>query len=177
MTTFRYASDQSLMVYLGEEVNLETHHRVLKLLRLLESEPIPGVRNLHPAYHSILIVFDPDDQEHENIQRTVATYLEGLDSVELPEPRVVEIPVIYDGPDLDDVAALHQMTPQRVVELPGERCLAQLARPQFEANQSGEGALGRPPCLAAASRPGESHVSPPGPRGGTCGARLTARLT
>ncbi len=117
MTTFRYASDQSLMVYLGEEVNLETHYRVLKLLRLLESEPIPGVRNLHPAYHSILIVFDPDDQEHENIEGTVATYLERLDTVELPEPRVVEIPVIYDGPDLNDVAALHQMTPQRVIEL------------------------------------------------------------
>jgi KipI family sensor histidine kinase inhibitor len=117
MTTFRYASDQSLMVYLGEEVNLDTHHRVLKLLRLLESEPIPGVRNLHPAYHSILIVFDPDDQEHENIEGTVATYLERLDSIELPAPRVVEIPVIYDGPDLNDVAALHQMTPQRVVEL------------------------------------------------------------
>lgn len=117
MTSFRYASDQSLLVYLGDEVNLDTHHRVLKLLRLLISEPIPGVRNLHPAYHSILIVFDPDDQEHENIERTVATYLERLDSVTLPEPRIVEIPVVYDGPDLSDVAALHGMTRQRVVEL------------------------------------------------------------
>lgn len=114
---FRYASDQSLMVYLGDEVDLETHRRVLKLLRLLESEPIPGVRNLHPAYHSILIVFDPVDQEHENIERTVATYLERLDSVTLPEPRIVEIPVRYDGPDLNGVAAFHKMTPERVIEL------------------------------------------------------------
>ena len=117
MITFRYASDQSLMVYLGDRVNLETHHRVLKLLRLLENEPIPGVRNLHPAYHSILIVFDPVDQEHSNIERTVAGYVERLDSVTLPAPRVVEIPVRYEGPDLNDVAAFHHITPARVIEL------------------------------------------------------------
>lgn len=117
MTVFRYASDQSLMVYLGEGINLETHHRVLKLLRLLETEPIPGVRNLHPAYHSILIVFDPVDQEHENIERTVASYLQRLDSIDLPEPRVVEIPVRYDGPDLAGLAAYHHISPERVIEL------------------------------------------------------------
>lgn len=117
MIRFEYSSDQSLMVYLGEAIDLLTHHRVLKLLRLLESEPVPGVRNLHPAYNSILIVFDPIDQDHSNIQHTVATYINQLDSVALPPPRVVEIPVNYDGPDLAGIAALHQMTPERVIEL------------------------------------------------------------
>ncbi len=114
---FRYASDQSLLVYLGEKIDLETHRRVLKLLRLLEAEPIPGVRNLHPGYTSILIVFDPLDQEHKNIEHTVATLLSRLDDVQLPAPRTVGIPVIYDGPDLADVAQIHSMTEQRVIEL------------------------------------------------------------
>jgi KipI family sensor histidine kinase inhibitor len=117
MIRYEYASDRSLMVYLGEEINLETHHRVLKLLRLLESEPIPGVRNLHPAYNSMLIVFDPVEQEHANLQHTISSSIDQLDAIELPAPRVVEIPVHYDGPDLDDVACLHQMTAQRVIEL------------------------------------------------------------
>jgi inhibitor of KinA len=117
MTRFRYASDQSLMVYLGDQINLDTHHRVLKLLRLLEAEPIPGVRNLHPAYTSILIVFDPLAQEHKNIEHIVAAYLDRLDDVNLPDPRTVEIPVIYDGPDLSDVAKIHSMTTDRVVEI------------------------------------------------------------
>src|SRR5581483_4378361 len=84
MKTFRYASDQSLMVQLSESIDLDTHHRVLKLLRLLEAEKIPGVRNLHPAYNSILIVFDPAEQDHKNIQATVATYLDRLDTMPLP---------------------------------------------------------------------------------------------
>jgi len=117
MIRFEYASDQSLMVYLGDAVDLATHHRVLKLLRLLESEPVPGVRNLHPAYNSILVVFDPVDQVHANIEHTISSYLDRLDAVRLAPPRVVEIPVHYDGPDLADVAALHAMTAERVMEL------------------------------------------------------------
>ena len=117
MIRFEYASDQSLMVYLGERIGLETHHRVLKLLRALESAPISGVRNLHPAYHSILIVFDPAAQDHETLERALAQYIDRLDSVTLPEPRTVEIPVIYDGPDLTGLAGLHNLTPQQVAEL------------------------------------------------------------
>jgi inhibitor of KinA len=124
MTTFRYASDQSLMVYLGDEIDAEsdaaTHHRVLKLLRLLESEPLPHVRNLHPAYHSILIVFDPLAQDHEALEQCLTQHIARLDSISLPDPRTVEIPVHYGGehgPDLEDLAALHNFTPQQVVEM------------------------------------------------------------
>ena len=116
MTTFQYASDQSLMVHLGDEISLAAHQRVLKLLRLLESEKIPGVRNLHPAYNSILIVFDPIDQEHRNIQSTVATYLNRLDEIQLPPPRTVEIPTIYDGPDLQSVAEYHRIPIKEVIK-------------------------------------------------------------
>jgi hypothetical protein len=42
---FQRASDQSLLVYLGQWITLEAHERVRKLLRLLEQKPIAGVRN------------------------------------------------------------------------------------------------------------------------------------
>jgi KipI family sensor histidine kinase inhibitor len=117
MIRFEYASDQSLMVYLGDTIDLETHHRVLKLLRMLEIAPIPGIRNLHPAYNSLLIVFDPVELEHAYVQHTVSMCVEEIDSIVLPPPRVVEIPVYYDGPDLEELAALRRMSPQRVIEL------------------------------------------------------------
>ncbi len=117
MIRFEYASDQSLMVYLGDGIDVDTHHRVLKLLRMLETAAIPGIRNLHPAYHSLLIVFDPLAFPHAYAEHTVKMILEELDTIELPPPRVVEIPVHYDGPDLEELAALRGMTPQRVIEL------------------------------------------------------------
>jgi len=114
MITFAYASDQSLMVY------LDSNQSVVKLLRLLEAGPIAGVRNLHPAYASLLIVFDSLARDHAAIESIVRERTEQLDSIVLPEPRTVEIPVRYgadDGPDLDDLARLHNLAPARVVEL------------------------------------------------------------
>jgi KipI family sensor histidine kinase inhibitor len=120
LASFQYASDQSLIVYLGESINLETHHRILKLLRLLELHPIPGVRNLHPAYCSLLIVFDPLRQRHAAVEKILRKYIGDLETISLPSPRTVEIPVCYGGghgPDLNDVATLHGISQERVVEL------------------------------------------------------------
>jgi KipI family sensor histidine kinase inhibitor len=117
---FRAASDQSLLVYLGEEIALENHQRVLKLLRLLQAEPIDGVRNLHPAYSSLMIKFDPLRLDHDELQSRLVPYLGRLDQEPLPATREVEIPVCYGGefgPDLNDVAEMHGMTGAQVVEL------------------------------------------------------------
>ena len=131
---FRVSSDQSLIIYfdpptrkgeaeapsLQNHITLEAHEQVRKLLRLLELEPIPGVRNLHPAYGSLLIKFDALKLRHDELENLLRTYVKRMGSVALPEPRLVEIPVCYGGeygPDLQDVAELHQMTIEQAIEL------------------------------------------------------------
>ena len=108
------------MVYLGDVVTIETHHRVLKLVRLLESRPLSHIRNLHPGYFSLLVVFDPVRQNHKRIEGFLRTYIEELDDLPLPETSTVEIPVCYGGeygPDLDELAAIHEISPERVIEV------------------------------------------------------------
>ena len=117
---FQPASDQSLLVYFGARISLESHGKVVRLLRLLQSEPVAGIRDLHPAYCSLLIKFDGLRFAHEDVEAILRTYLDRLQSVPVPEPREMEIPVCYGGdfgPDLADVCALHGMTPAQVVEL------------------------------------------------------------
>lgn len=117
---FEPASDQSLLIYFGEEITIKVHEQVRKMLHLLEAESLPGLRNLHPAYCSLLVKFDALKWRHEALEKKLRNYLGRLDKVKLPEPRQVEIPVCYGGdygPDLADVAATHGMTPERVIEL------------------------------------------------------------
>jgi len=117
---FQRASDQSLLIYFGQQITLGAHERVRKLLRLLESEPIAGIRNLHPAYCSVLVKFDPLKWRHEQLEEILKQYLGCLQDVTLPAPRQVEIPVCYGGeygPDLIDVSELHGMTPTQAIEL------------------------------------------------------------
>jgi len=131
---FEPASDQSLLIYFGGEAKksrakarplqsqftIQASEQVRKLLRLLELEPIAGVRNLHPAYCSLLVKFDAAKWRHEKLEQELRKYLVRLDRVRLPEPQQVEIPVCYGGefgPDLEDVASTHGIRPQRVIEL------------------------------------------------------------
>jgi inhibitor of KinA len=117
---FQPASDQSLLVYLGNRITPKTHNRVRKLLKLLESEPIAGVRNLHPAYCSLLVTFDAQKLRHAKLEKLLKGYVKRLGEVRLPPARHVEIPVCYGdefGPDLAEVSASHGFTPERVIEL------------------------------------------------------------
>ena len=87
---------------------------------MTELEPIAGVRNLHPAYCSLLIKFDAMLLRHEDLEEIVRGYIDRMEKAALPEPRLVEIPVCYGGefgPDLEEVARLHRITTARAIEL------------------------------------------------------------
>lgn len=117
---FQAASDQALLVTLGAEIGLAVHHRVVQLLHAVESARIPGVVNLHPAYCSLLIRFNSLAISHADLKAQVRALAESIATIEPPPARIVEIPVRYGGefgPDLDDVAALCQLSPQQVIDL------------------------------------------------------------
>jgi inhibitor of KinA len=131
---FKFASDQSLLVYFDtaknsgraqgqpfqSQITLQANEKVRKLLRLLELEPVPGVRNLHPAYCSLLVKFNVLRLRHEELEARLRQYLARLEEVKLPKPRHVEIPVCYGGefgPDLEEVAALRGIETEQVIRL------------------------------------------------------------
>jgi len=117
---FQNASDQSLLISFGDTISLQAHEKVRKFLRLLELEPVPGIRDLHPAYCSVLIRFDALQLRHERLKSLLRKHLRGLKTVTLPEPRLIEIPVCYDedfGPDLPEVCALHDLTAEQAIHL------------------------------------------------------------
>lgn len=117
---FCKASDQSLLVYFDETDTLSAHERVAGLLRRLQSEPLSGVRNLHPAFRSLLVKFDPLRWGHEELEAELRMRLQHPSEEAAGEPRAVEIPVCYGGefgPDLEEVARLHGMGAEEVIAL------------------------------------------------------------
>jgi inhibitor of KinA len=105
---------------LQSQITLEANEKVRKLLRLLQLEPVAGVRNLHPAYCSVLVKFDALQLRHGELEAILRRYLARLHEVKLPEPRQVEIPVCYGGefgPDLEEVAARRGIKSEQVIGL------------------------------------------------------------
>ena len=115
---FQRASDHSLLVTFGEQISRSHHCDVLRLFRLLRSTPNRAIRNIHPAYSSVLISFDPLTTHPEKFESYIRRLVDRLDDVEVTAPRHVEIPVCYDktlGPDLDFVAHHNGLTTDDVV--------------------------------------------------------------
>jgi KipI family sensor histidine kinase inhibitor len=115
----RPASDRSLLVSFGDEISVEMHRKVKSLFTALLDRP-PGILNLHPAYTSILIDFDPRWWGHAEVTAWVQRCLNGLQPSDEKSPRQIEIPVCYGGefgPDLEEVARHCGLTPERVVAM------------------------------------------------------------
>jgi KipI family sensor histidine kinase inhibitor len=114
------ASDSSLLVVLGDATSLDNHERVMSLFFALQRLNDPRIRNLHPAYASILIDFDPLRLSHED----AASLVENLAGEGPPQyeraVNAVTIPICYDlefGPDLQDVANHAKIPTREVIQL------------------------------------------------------------
>ncbi|MGC2832067.1 MAG: carboxyltransferase domain-containing protein, partial [Candidatus Acidiferrum sp.] len=57
------------------QITTEGHEPIRRLLQLMELEPIAGVRNLHPAYCSLLVKFDAVKLRHEELIEVLRGYV------------------------------------------------------------------------------------------------------
>ena len=113
----RPASDRSILVSFGDELSLEVHNQVERLTRSLEG--VRGILNLHPAFTSVLVDFDPRLYDHDRIVQIVHDRFASAPPRTAAEGRRVEIPVEFGGdagPDLNDVAAHARLSPEAVIE-------------------------------------------------------------
>ncbi|MGH8794545.1 MAG: 5-oxoprolinase subunit B family protein [Stackebrandtia sp.] len=92
---------------------LEDLSEVLGLYAALRRDPPEGVVELVPAARTVLVGFDPGRTDLNRICAEV-TRREGEQTSPAGAPEV-EIPVRYDGADLDDVARMTGMSPRDVV--------------------------------------------------------------
>jgi KipI family sensor histidine kinase inhibitor len=93
---------------------VDSLERVYGLVAALRREALGGVTELIPAARTVLVRFDPDVISGP----ALATWLRRR----RPRPlawasdRTVELPVVYDGPDLPEVATLTSLEPAEVME-------------------------------------------------------------
>lgn len=115
---FCAASDQSMLMYVGEEIGLAAHERVLKLLCLLQKESPAWLKNVQPAYCSLMVTFDVAHVDHAEVESALRQLEHRAESLRRPKQRTLRIPVCYDAefaPDLEDVARLHKIKPRDVI--------------------------------------------------------------
>jgi KipI family sensor histidine kinase inhibitor len=111
--------------WLIEVGSMEAVHDLTRHLRShRDADRLPGVLDIVPGARTVLLDGDPPGPDRALVARVVAEW-DGAQpvsgaigpsaGVEVPVDERVEVPVVYDGPDLDDVARLTGLTTDEVV--------------------------------------------------------------
>ncbi len=112
--------DLGLLLEFGGEISQEISEKVRRMALAIQAEAMEGIVETVPTYRSLLIVYNPMILPIEGLKKRLARIEEGLQQTPLPEPRLTRIPVVYGGvygPDLEEVARYHQISPAEVIQL------------------------------------------------------------
>ena len=94
-------------------VELNDLDETLALLAALQAVPLPGMKELVPAARTLMIGFAPEETSAEEIAAGVAA--RDLVAPLAREATLVEVPVRYDGEDLEEVAAITGLSVDEVI--------------------------------------------------------------
>ncbi|WP_342600923.1 5-oxoprolinase subunit PxpB [Psychrobacillus sp. FSL H8-0483] len=131
-TNIKPLGDSALIVQLGEGIDPTIHEKVKNLSALLTDHPFDGLIEFVPAYNNITVYYNPYTV-HSSIKGTVTAFekvctrinhlVQQIKIDKSNSPRLVSIPVCYGGefgPDLEFVAAYHNMTQEDVIRIHSE---------------------------------------------------------
>lgn len=116
---YRICGDTALSVELGEVIDVGVNRQVHRLHEQLKSRHVAGLLGMNPTYRALFIEYDPGVISSERLMLLVDEAVETPISPDEGK-ETVEIPVCYGeeyGPDLEEVAALHNLLPQEVIAL------------------------------------------------------------
>ena len=111
--------DRSLLLRFGDSISESMVRRVIGLGIWVEDEEIVGVLDVVPAFASLMIHFDPDIVEMEEVSRILADKINFSTQIDIDPGPILEIPVCYHpsvAPDLEEVARHCEMSQEEVIQ-------------------------------------------------------------
>ena len=115
--------DRCMLIGLGDTVDPDTSIRVFGFVRRLKERPIPGVRDIVPAFTTVALHYQPEllgDSPFESLRASVLERLELPLETHQSAPRTIDVPICYGGelgPDLADIAAQRGLSVEQVIAL------------------------------------------------------------
>jgi KipI family sensor histidine kinase inhibitor len=103
----RLSGDRAVLVEYGDAIDPAVNEKVRAMTALVKGSLPEGVEAVIPAYRNLSILYDPLVTSPDRILPHLLGLEARLREIEVPEPRIVEIPVLYGGecgPDIGFVA-------------------------------------------------------------------------
>ena len=98
--------EDSILVQYEPEISRTVNKRVISLTNGLKQLNEPAIKEIVPAYRSLMIYFDPFVMDLSGLLAIVNNTLSKLDHIDLPKPRLFSLPTVYGGefgPDMERI--------------------------------------------------------------------------
>ncbi|OOZ40629.1 5-oxoprolinase subunit PxpB [Solemya elarraichensis gill symbiont] len=115
-------NENSSIVYLGDEISDDVSARVGRALAIVRQSLGPLLTDLVPSYTSLLLYYDPDRIDHEQLHQYLVELLDD-DAADLQESvssALLEVPVYYGEEVALDLQALSEfagLAPDEVISI------------------------------------------------------------
>ena len=113
--------DAALTLTFGDRISEELSRTVVSRARGISMAGIIGVTDVVPSYASLTVFYDPTIIGYDDIQRHVLAVVRKNSEPDVDivssHRKVKRIPVLYDGPDLSEVAKRTGLSTEEVIAL------------------------------------------------------------
>ena len=114
------ASENSLIVYLGEKATPDVSDKIYYLADELEKTLTTDLIDLIPSYASLLVIFNPLTTDHFSVRNTIFSINWEVQSNTKKRRESIILPVYYNeevGEDLNNLAEKKRLAVDEVIEL------------------------------------------------------------
>ena len=120
---FNPLGDRGITVQLGDGISAELSERVVEHAGAVTDAAIRGVTDVVPSYSSLGVFYDPLELSYSELTARLENVLSDMPTLaaDRNEGRLVRIPVVYDGEDMDDVCRRTKLTRSQIVEIHSAR--------------------------------------------------------
>ncbi|KUO70412.1 MAG: allophanate hydrolase [Clostridia bacterium BRH_c25] len=114
------SGDKGLVIEYGNEISEAVNKKVRNMYMAIRKSQIAGIHEMIPTYRSILIQYNPVELEIDKLMEALTEIEKTMDSIDLPKPRIIELPTIYGGEfgeDLSFVAEHNGISEAEVIKI------------------------------------------------------------
>lgn len=114
------SGDSALVIEFGNNISKEIHNKVRAMKIAIESNKVDGIIEITPTYRSLMIHYNPLEVGYSKLVESIKSIENRLSEIEIPIPKVIEIPVLYGGefgPDIKNVATHNGISVEEVIRI------------------------------------------------------------
>jgi KipI family sensor histidine kinase inhibitor len=111
------AGEAALSVEFGNRIEPVINARVRALDRELAKTPFPGLLETVPTYRSLLVLYDPLESPPAEVRNHLLDLATRTSEIEGAPAPLKQVPTVYDGADLDQVAAHTGLSRNEIIRL------------------------------------------------------------